>query len=181
MTWITEEPLPILFVGVLIEGFLLIALLQTARRALLYLMIVTGILFGGLLLVEFVVVTDAEEVEMMLDTMAADLERDDLPALLAHISDTAPELQQMARTRLKQVVVSRAAIKGNLQITVRRQKNRSWAIAKFNVVIIASDRTGTVEGYRYARYLVVRLRKQGGRWRMTGFEEHHPLRPGAGG
>ena len=79
MTWVTEEPLPILFVGVLIEGFLLIALLQTAQRALLYLMIVTGILFGGLLLVEFVVVTDAEEVEMTLDTMAADLERDDLP------------------------------------------------------------------------------------------------------
>ena len=175
MTWLVENPWPILMMGILTEAILFGGWVQTGQRAIVYLMIGALFLFGGLLLVERFVVTEVEAVEMTLEAVASDLERNDVQAVLSRISSSATEMRHSAESQMPRVEISKVSIHRNLKITIHPQTARPTATAEFNAVIIGSDRRGAIENGRYARFFVVRLRKEGDRWVMTDYEDHDPL------
>ncbi len=71
MTWVLEEPVYILILGVLTLIFLGFAWWQTGHRLLFHSMLAVVALTGGLLILERVVVTDTEQVKDTLDQIAA--------------------------------------------------------------------------------------------------------------
>lgn len=174
MTWLVEQPLPILFCGIVAAATCAAALVHSGRRGYLYGLITTLVLTGTLLLVEQLVVTQAEEVAATLDRLAADLERNDPDAVVRHISEAAPGLRQEARSRLAQVRIDEAKIKHNLAVEVYARREPPRATASFNGVIVGGDHQGAVKHQRYARFFVLRFRRENGQWRVVDYEDHDP-------
>ncbi len=78
MTLLFENPLRIIFIGIVIEAVLGIVLLRTGRGALLWAMLgVLALTLAGVV-VERLVVTEKERVEMTLDGITSALEANDL-------------------------------------------------------------------------------------------------------
>lgn len=174
MTTLVEQPLPILFVGVLLSAMLAAALVQTGRRVFLYALSGVLVLTGVLLAVERLVVTDAEHVEATLHTIARDLEQNDSAAVLRHISEMAPEIRSEAERTLKWVQISEAKIKRNLSVQVHPNRNPPLAEASFNGVIVGGDVKGSIKNQRYARFFVVTFRREQDAWRVIRYEDKDP-------
>jgi|TARA_B100000809_G_scaffold257216_1_gene298410 hypothetical protein len=175
VTWLLEEPLPILFCGVLALAILFAALVQTGKRVILLAMIALCLVCGGLLLLERLVVTPVEEVEAMLDQLASDVENNRHAAVADHISLEAGDVRGLAESRLDRVVVTSARIHANLEISVFGTQ-RQRAKAGFNGVAVGQDKQGVFGEFRYARYFLLQLQKEDdGKWRITEFEERDPF------
>lgn len=174
MSWLLERPVTIVAFGVVAVAVLVAALVQTGRRSFLHGAVAAVALTAGMLILERLVVTDVEQITAMLHELADDLARNDHPAILDHISVTAPELRQQAQKILQQVVIDSASIKRNLKVAVPPNRSTPVATASFNAVIVASDRHGVVTDQPYPRFFILDLRKENGRWRVTRYEHHDP-------
>jgi ketosteroid isomerase-like protein len=145
-------------------------------RAVVFGLIAVVLVVLAVVLLDFLIVTEDELVRATVHQLAADLQRNDVDAVVAHISDQSPELQQEARKRLAQVTIDRATVKRNLE-TVVSQGPVGWvATAKFNGVLVLSDQMGLVNRQTVARYFVIYLRKEDGRWRVSRYEDLDPIR-----
>jgi hypothetical protein len=163
-------------VGILALAVLAAALIQTGRGWLAYAMLAVALLTAGLLVLEYTVVTPAEEVEAALDQLARDLETSDVEAVVRHISERAPALRDEARRALERVVISSVRIKPNLKIAVLADRNPPFAEAKFNAVARLRDKAGQFVERPQAYFFVVTLRKENGVWRVRRYEMHDPLK-----
>ncbi len=148
--------------------------LQTRQRHALGAVLVTLGLTGVGLLVERLVVTDAEQVRTTLRWIAERIEQNDLPAVLRAISETAPALRQEATDVLSQVDVEEISIKRNLRVQVVRRANRTTAEARFNAVATASDRQGTFGTQVIPRFLVVRFLWEHDAWKVIDYQVFDP-------
>jgi hypothetical protein len=72
------------------------------------------------------------------------------------------------------VRIDEAKIKRNLAIEVYTRREPPRATASFNGVIVGGDRQGTVKHQRYARFFVLRFRRENGQWRVVDYEDHDP-------
>ena len=89
MTLLFENPLRIIFIGIVIEAVLGIVLLRTGRGAMLWAMLgVLALTLAGVA-VERLVVTEKERVEMTLDGITSALEANDLTRVLSYIAPDA--------------------------------------------------------------------------------------------
>ena len=170
MTWLVEQPLMILFAGIVIEAILLVMLLQSGRRAVLYAILAVALVVGGLLFLERQVVTDTEAIRATIHEIARDLQSNNLSAVLRHVSSTSPELREDATQRLKLVVLERVKITTIRQITVHPRANPPLAEAEFSVLVIGGDRLKQVTDQRVPLSFLVELCKEAGHWRVSGYE-----------
>jgi hypothetical protein len=175
MSWLAEQPLLILIVGILVEAALFVALVQTGRKALLYVFLAAGLLFAGILAWERVTVTDREAVRATLYQIAAELERNDLDAVLTHVSPKAKESIAEAQRILPQVKIHEVKIKPNLEIKVRRVGDLHIADATFNVVVVVSSKSPMLADQRIPRYVEVTLHEENGRWLVRDHKDDDPL------
>ena len=125
---------------------------------------------------DWVIVTDEEQVAQTLHDLARAIAQNDPHAVVGLISVDSPELQREARLRMAQVVVQRATVKRNLEVQTGRARGGPVADARFNGVIVVTDKLGTVSNQTIARYFVVSLRKEEGRWRVSRYEDLDPIR-----
>ena len=173
--WLLENPIPILFLGVLTAAILVAALYMTGRLVFVFALFGSIIVFGVLLMTEQLVVTDVEAVEATLDEIADVVSTNDLDAVLRHISPTATKLRTAAQNRLSQVVLSNADIIGRIDVTVDVNQPRRTAVAQFTGRVVWSDKQGLIQEMTYIRFFVVRFRKEDDHWLVTEFEEHDPI------
>lgn len=112
MTWLTENPLPILVIGSV--GFVLLLVGYVASRSARFLLAAGGVvvLVVGLVVAERLIVTEAEEVETAVWTLAAAVEQNDLEAVLESISPAAEHLRRAVRAALPQVQVTSINVSG---------------------------------------------------------------------
>ena len=128
-----DEPLRILFVGVVIQAILLGALVQSGRASVIVAIVVVLLLFIGALIIERLVDTPREAVEKTLFAIAADLERNDPNVISEHISATVPRLREQAQNQLVRIEVTQASVKGKPEISFssvdsRQDKSRSLGL-----------------------------------------------------
>jgi hypothetical protein len=170
MTILFENPWWIIFAGVVIEAVLGIVLFRTGRGILLWAML--GVLALTLLgvLIERLVVTDRERVEMTLDGITAALEANDLNRVLSYVSPDATQTRRRAAWALGIIEVQSARFYG-LEITINRLTSPPTAKASFLGHIAYRDRKGEFPYNNYASRFVVDLRKQGEVWIVTGHVE----------
>ena len=173
--WLLEEPLPILFLGILAEAILLAILVQTSHRLLILAMVLLGLLFAGLLVVEKIVVTDGESVEIMLYLAAGDVQRNDIRAVLSHVSTTDSELRRSVEKQMGQVLIKRAEIKGRPKITVQSVGEVTTAVAEFRGLVVANDKRGIIQDGHVLRQFTVRLRRERDAWKIYEYHHNDPL------
>lgn len=172
--WLFEQPLAIVFVGALAFAIASAVWLQTRQRGAFWAVLATLALIAVTLLVERLVVTDAEQVRATLRRIADRVEQNDLPAVLQSISSTAPALRAEASQVLDQVVVSSVSIKRNLRVEVVRRGDRTTAEARFNAVATVTDRRGLYGTQVLPRFLVVRFLWENDAWRVIHYQVFDP-------
>lgn len=172
---ILEQWLPIVFVALIVEAILFIVLVQTGRKAVLYLMVAVGVLAVLLVGVERVVVTERERVEAAVYGIRDAMKRNDLDGVLDLISPQAKDVRNDARRGFDQLRVEDAIVKSNLTIAVHPDSTPPLAVAEFNGVIIGGDKHGQVEHYTAPYYFVLTFRKEGDAWRLRKYELRDPV------
>jgi hypothetical protein len=176
MTALVESPWPVLFIGIVVEAALGLALLKTGRGKLLWAMIGVGVLTLLGLVVERLVVTDREAVADTLDAAAAAVEANDLERLLSYISPTAQRPQADSRFVLGRFEVSKARVR-NLEVSINRLTSPPTAKAKFTAFGQGRDRQGVFPYQAYSQQVIVELRLEGDRWLVTDYSVEDVIPP----
>ncbi len=170
MAFLFEHPWWIVGIGIGIEVILGIILLCTRRGVLLWAMLgVLAVAFLSLL-IERLVVTDREQIEATLHGGAAAFQANDLQRGLSYFPPEAGETREIAATIMRMVEIQTARIY-DLNITIDRNAIPPTAKAVFLAYASYRDRKGDIPYTNYAEYLIVDLRKENGKWILTGHIE----------
>ncbi|MCS7238035.1 MAG: hypothetical protein NZ899_07175 [Thermoguttaceae bacterium] len=175
MVLLVEDPLPILFVGVLAEALLGLALLHTGRMYIVPGMIAVAILTGGAIIAEALIVTDREAIEAQLERGAAAFVQRDWATIDALIAPDAQTTRSRASFVLEHLKFHWIKIR-QLEITVNRLTSPPTAEAKFRVAFRFEETTGQYP-YRYDEVgLLVELMLTNQGWLVTDHIEAYEIR-----
>ena len=168
MSWLTEDSTPALVLGVLFEAVLVLALVKSGQRWLLYAILGLGIVVGAIVWTEKHTLTDRKRVTATLETAAAAMEHNDLNGVLACIAPSALQLRQQAQIVAKQFEVHSVSLSG-LDVKVNRFNNPPSAVADFTAYANIVDRTGMIPYNTVSRHLRLTLRWEQDRWLVNGY------------
>jgi hypothetical protein len=166
-----EDPTTIIVAGLIVEGFLGLALYRTGRGKLLWWMGGVAALVVALVALERAVVTEEETVADTLDAIADALEDNNPPKVIGWIAPESGVIRDRAAAELGNVNIRSARVTG-VTVTVDRSKNPRTAEVKFVGKVNAAYQ-GQDFG-NYIREFTVQLRKEGNRWLVVRYR-HDPL------
>jgi hypothetical protein len=110
MTWFTENPLPPVVIGIIVEAALVVGLAKTGKRGFLWGIVGTLAIVIAAVVTERMVVTPREAVTSAIEEMRAALAANDRATLLTHIDPGNVRLRNQVQFDLAQVTVSQAKI-----------------------------------------------------------------------
>jgi hypothetical protein len=178
MTWLLEErvgALPIILIGVILVVMLGTGWAKTGRREILYALVGVVVLCAIVLGVQRLVVTDGERVLAALHQIAADVERNDLKAVLGHIHSRAKRIldeaeSEFPRYRFKEVKITRIR-----EVIAKPKFVPPQVIVQFSVVVTGSDAEGIIGEQPVPRYVEATFEKDDdGVWRVSHYEHFPP-------
>jgi hypothetical protein len=173
VTWLFEEPLPIIFVGIVVEAILAGVFINTRRAVVLIPMLGVLLVVLGLLAIEWAVVTDRERVEATMDGVAEALEANDWDRVRDYCAPDALGTRARVNWAESHVRVTDTSIH-NLEIEINRLTSPPTAEATFDGVVAVNVQSGLLIHDRYAARFVVQLHLVGDRWLITDHVEHQP-------
>lgn len=176
-TILFEKPLLIGVLGVITAIVLGFLWLQTGRRQVLYLLIAALVFMVLGMGIARYVVTEREAIDVALHEAAAAVERNDLPALMNLIHPAAQAVRDQAQAELPRYDFHEVKIKSNLEVTFDKPVEPTEAVAKFNVLVVGSQRSGLIKHRRVPRYCIVTFRKFENSWRLFAYQ-HADAREG---
>jgi hypothetical protein len=175
MDWLFEKPLFILIMGVLTAVVLGGLWTQTGRKSALYAFLAALGATAGLLLVERWVQTDRERIIATLHEIARVVERNDVQAALRYTHSRAEWIRRQAAAELPRYDFREVRIKPNIVVEISPKADPPTATAKFNAVVVASDKQGLFSDSRVPRFVTVKFEKEGRDWRVVGYEHQEPF------
>ena len=168
MTWLLENSVPIWTVGAALGIFA--GLVFLTRRTLSSLLVLVGLVGITLLLalLEWLVVTEREEVELATHQLAAAVEANDLPVLLAFLAPTGKQVRHDAEALLPRFQVAKTHVGGQLHVEVDTAVDPRQAISRFRALFDAVDRR---TGMKIVYFDEVQLHwiHQDERWLVTAY------------
>ena len=172
MTALVEDPMPIILFGIVAEAVLGIALLRTGRAALLWAMGgVLVLVFTGVGL-EWLVVTDREQVEATLDAMAAAVAANDREEVLSHVDPSAGDTRRLVDWGFRTAEFTGAKITELEVLNINHLTSPHTARVHLKGIVYFKVRRGE---YPYDKHLVdltLKLSLQSGHWLISGHEWH---------
>lgn len=175
MNTLLENPFPIYAGGALLATFC--GLVFLARRNLPSLLTLVGAVLLTLVLIitERMVVTDAEEIQVVTETLMVALERNDVPGVIAAIDPAATEVRSHAETLMPLVRVSDTGA-ASIQVVVDATAVPLAAVSEFHAKV---DGIHTRSGMRlfYFDKVLMNWTKKEGRWLLTDYTPMHQGRP----
>ncbi len=174
MTWLLEDPWPVVVIAVLLEVVLIGGLYRTGRGVLFAPMILIALLAGGLFALEQYVVTEKEEIEEAIYGIAASIEADNVEGVLAHISEAAPQIRNSAERHLRFYFIEEIRIKRNLEVFFRKDSDPRRAEARFNAVVVGGDRAGLFESRPLPLLFTLEFRHEDNGWKLSHYEVQSP-------
>lgn len=163
MTTLLENPIPIILFGLIAEAVLGIALVRTGRGALLWAMAGVLVLVLAGVGLEWLVVTEVEEVEATFDAVAEALVANDLQAVLAHICPSDTDTRGRVAWGMRLVEFTNAKITG-LDVAVIHTTSPPTARAHVRGLVQFEGRSQVVVYKSYPLNIRFRLRKEPHGW-----------------
>lgn len=117
MTALLEDPMPIILFGIIAEAVLGVVLLRTGRGVVLWAMIGVLLLVAAGVGVEWLVMTDAEQVEAVVEGVAAAVAANDRDRVKKYLDPSAKGLRSRVDWEFDRVDFAEARVT-NLEITV---------------------------------------------------------------
>lgn len=177
MTWLWEQPLVIVVVGVTTLAALGAAWAVSGRRALLAAAATAGVLLAVGLVTERLVVTDREAIQQMLQQLVRDVRSNNLRAVTQHIASRAPQLRQKVTAEMPRYRFDDCRITRVHQIEIDAHARPRTARVEFNVVASGTFREG---GFEISDALVPRwvclflVKEEDGRWTVEDYDHAPP-------
>lgn len=173
MTWVFEEPLYIVILGVITLAFVGFAWMQTGYRSLLHAALGVAALTAGLLLLEYLVETEPEAIEATVRRIGRDVENNDRDVVYSYVYSGAPETLAEARAEFPRYKFERVSIKRNVESVLDTTADPLSAEVTFNVRV---DLTEIASGMEYHPAIFVRLtmRKERGQWKVSKYSWEDP-------
>ena len=169
-----EKPLLTAVLGAIAAVVMGFVWLQTGRRQALYALVLVLLATALGIFVAGWVVTDRERVDAVLRSAARAVEQNDLDALLALVHSDETGIREQIRGEFPHFEFYQVKIKSNLEITFDNPNHPTEAVAKFNVVVTGSERSGFVRDFHVPRYCIVTFRKDGEQWRVYSYQHSDP-------
>ena len=135
MNWLFDSPFTILIIAVAIGFVLGVAWVQTGKNAFLYSVGAVALVAVGLLVLERTVETDGEKVRKLLYQIAAEIEANDVDAVMEHIISSQPKLAETGRRRMEPYRFTQVQITKIHSITEFPAKQPPAVVADFNVLV----------------------------------------------
>jgi hypothetical protein len=110
MTWFTENPLPPVVIGIVVEAALVVGLAKTGKRGFLWGIIATLAIVVAVVVIGRLIVTPREAVTAAIEEMRSALAANDRAALLTHIDTGNVRLRNQVQFDLAQLTVTEAKI-----------------------------------------------------------------------
>lgn len=167
MTWILEEPVYIVVIGGVTFLFVGFAFLQTGYRWLFHALLAVVALTAGLLILERSVQTNKEMIEDALESIAGDVESNNLKRILSNVYSGAPEIYELAQREFPQYKFREVKIKNNVEVEFDNDKDPHEAVATFNVVVDV-DHEG-IHHPHVPSFVQVTLILEDGHWRVANY------------
>jgi len=177
MTTLLENPMPVIFIGIVAVAMLATILVSTRQAWALWAMIgVLVLVFAGVGL-ERLVVTDVERVEATLYGAADALEDNDLTRLLEQYVSPDPvdaiDARRQAISAMGLVEITSVKI-SNLTVRINRLTSPPTAETEFHGAVRYDPKNPERIPYKhYTRRLEVPLRLEGDRWVIIDQVRHH--------
>lgn len=175
MTWLGENPMPIALIGGLLTAVLVGGWLKTGERRLAYGAGVSLLVALALLALERSIVTDREQIEKLIYSVAGHVKAGRNEEAVRHILPEPAELRQRALGELRLYSVTEIAIKRPIRIHLSPENAPTHGTAEFNVVVTGGDALGMIKDQRVPRFLKVHFEKSDGVWYAAEYEHHDPL------
>lgn len=173
MNWLMQNPLVIIAAGVVTEIVLFLILQQTGKKWVAWTMAAVALLIIGTVALERRIVTPEEAIRAKLYQIAADAQRNDVDAVLAHISRRALEQQEEARKRFKLVTLKEVSVKQISDLKVADPPERGSAKVRVKAV-------GGIGGFQGTglQEFNVQFVLEDDEWKVRGWDElGNPLLP----
>ena len=166
MTTLVENPMPVIFLGIVAVGALAAVFASTRQMALIWAILgVLGLVIAAVVL-EILVVTEVERVEAMLDGVVDALRDNDKERLLdQYVAEDALKTRDRANA-MEWVEITSAKISG-LDISINRLTSPPTADARFRGVVHYEPRAEWLHQRYYAANFIAKLRLEGDRWLIT--------------
>jgi len=178
MTWLYEQPLVIVALGVGLILALGAAWSASGRKELLYGVGAAFVLLIAGLITERLVVTDSEAIRATLLTIARDVQSNNRRAVLAHIHSGSPELKKKAEAELPNYDFTECRVTKVHKVEVDRSAEPHSALVEFNVIASGTFKQSGMElTDTVPRWVKLQmLRDKDGRWTIANYEHDDPQR-----
>jgi hypothetical protein len=178
MTWLYEQPLIVVFLGVALILSLGAAWSASGRKELLYAVAAVLVLVIAGLIIERMVITDREAIRATLQQIARDLQTNNRRAVVRHVYSGAPQLKQKAEAELPNYEFTECRITKINKLDVDASAEPRSAIIEFNIIASGTfnhlDNVVTTTVPRWIKLQM--LREKDGRWTVESYEHDDPQR-----
>lgn len=175
MTFLLDNLFPLVVGGFLLAGALAFGWLKTGQRGLLIGAVVALLAAIGLIVADRVIETEEERIVDTIHQIAADVAKNDPRQLLSHIHPDATETRAQAESELPQYKLNSVRVKRNISVKLDLTEPPPEATVEFNVVVTGSDAGGMVGERQVPRFVRLRMRKDGDRWKVLNYRHADPL------
>lgn len=175
MTWLTEDPTLVLTLGAMTVAVLVIVLFKTGRAVMLVAIVGAVAVTGLCVLVERLIVTDREEVEITIDAVVTALQDNDAEAVLQHVAPDATSVRLRARGVLLLVNIEEVRITKGPEIVIHTLTSPPTAEVEMVVVGKGTLRIGATMHNQYPVELYLTLRREEDRWLIETAQHNMPF------
>ncbi len=173
MRWLVEDPtIPIVAI-VIVEAVLAAFFVSTLKKAFLWAMAGMVVPLAGILLADYLVVTDREAIEATIRKGVSALEANDLDQVLTFLSPSAVKTRERAQWAMSLVTFTSVRI-SDLQIQVNKLTQPPTAEVRFFAVFRYEFKEPMPEAIYdiYAARFKVLMEKVDDRWLLTDHYEY---------
>jgi hypothetical protein len=176
MTWIFDQPLYIVILGIVLGVLVGAVWTMTGRKEALLALAGVVVVTLVMLVVERLVVTDAEKIHQTLAEISRKVKANDMDGLLSHIAKSNPGLIDQAKAEMPNYKFTDCRVTKVHEIDVDSSAEPRSARVEFNVIV---DGTFSYQGSevsgRFARWVQLQLvRETDGQWRVENYRHDDP-------
>ena len=174
--WLLEQPLYIVVMGIVLGILAGGCWTISNRKEFLYVLGAVVAFTVIALVVERLVVTDAEAIRSTLNEIARDVQSNDHQRLVEHISQANPSLAQEAAAVMPNYKFTECRVTKIHGTDVDASSEPRSAKVQFNVLVAGSFRQGGMEASgTYGRWVELHMVKEpDGRWRVQAYDHRPP-------